>query len=71
MYEKFLGLFDLIEAKQLQEKTGELFYQLTTNNSKAQFICYEQLEQYYNGLSIAVDDDQDFINILKHSWNIA
>lgn len=71
MYEKFLGLFELIDAKHLQEKIGDIFYQLSATNSKAQFISYEQLEQYYNGLSIAVAEDSDFINILKNSWNIA
>ena len=69
--QKFLGLFELIDAKHLQEKIGDIFYQLSATNSKAQFISYEQLEQYYNGLSIAVAEDLDFINILKNSWNIA
>jgi hypothetical protein len=71
IYEKFLGLFDLVDAKYLQENVGELFYQLTAVNSKAKFISYEQIEQYYNGLSIAVAEDKDFVNILKNSWNIA
>ena len=30
----------------------------------------EQLEDYYNGLSICVDSDTDFIQILQNSWNV-
>lgn len=35
----------------------------------SQFVSYEQFEEFYNGLSIVIDSDIDFINILKNSWS--
>lgn len=33
-------------------------------------ITYGEFESYYEGLSVGVDRDDDFANILKNSWNI-
>lgn len=65
MFEKFLGCFELINPMK-----NEDFYRLsTTTDTKSQLISYEQLEQYYNGLALAIDADEDFCQILKNSWN--
>ncbi|CAH1799757.1 unnamed protein product, partial [Owenia fusiformis] len=33
-------------------------------------ITYVEFEEYYEGLSITIDDDEVFANILKSSWNL-
>ncbi|KAJ8411234.1 hypothetical protein AAFF_G00172400 [Aldrovandia affinis] len=33
-------------------------------------VSYCEFEDYYEGLSIGIPDDQDFANILKNSWGI-
>ena len=66
MFEKFLSSFELINPKSQPD-----FYRLTTTaDTKSLLISYEQLEQYYNGLSIVIESDQDFVQILKNSWNV-
>ena len=65
MFEKFLSSFQLINPMQHED-----FYRLSTStDTKSQLISYEQLEQYYNGLSMTVESDADFCSILKNSWN--
>ena len=65
MFEKFLGCFQLVSPMRHEE----LCRLAATTDDKAQLISYEQLEQYYNGLALAVDADEDFCQILKNSWN--
>ena len=63
---KFLSSFDLMNPAQVPE-----FFELsTTTDSKSPIITYEQFEEYYNGLSIIVDTDEDFLKILRNSWNL-
>lgn len=65
MFEKFLSSFQLINPMQHED-----FYRLSTStDTKSQLISYEQLEQYYNGVSITVKSDAHFCSILKNSWN--
>jgi len=33
-------------------------------------LTFREFEEYYEGLSMGVDADQDFINILKNAWSI-
>lgn len=33
-------------------------------------ITYIEFEEYYEGLSIGTENDQDFVNILKYSWGM-
>lgn len=65
MFAKFLEPFDLLDAKKVEIATE--YSQLIDPNSK--LVAYEQWEEFYNGLSIVVDSDEDFVNILKNSWN--
>ncbi|CAF0963988.1 unnamed protein product [Brachionus calyciflorus] len=65
MFKKFLSSFDLIPLNKVQD-----YFEISTSSDmKSPLITYEQLEEYYNGLSIVVESDDDFINILKNSWN--
>ena len=65
MFEKFLSSFDLLPL----DKVPDFFELSLSTDFKSPLISYEQMEEYYNGLSIVVESDQDFINILKNSWN--
>ncbi len=33
-------------------------------------IPWSQFEQYYEGLSLGIESDSDFENILKNAWSI-
>jgi hypothetical protein len=63
----FLRTFDLLLPRQVPE----FFALSTTADTKSPIIAYEQFEEYYNGLSITVDTDEDFLKILKNSWNLS
>ena len=34
------------------------------------FVTYEEFELYYEGLSICVQDDVDFANMVKNAWSV-
>lgn len=33
-------------------------------------LTYREFEEYYEGLSLGIDNDEEFINILKNAWSI-
>jgi Ca2+-binding EF-hand superfamily protein len=66
MFNKFLRLFELLEPTKLENLNEISAYM----DIKTKLISYEQFEEYYNGLSIEVENDADFIQILKNSWNL-
>ena len=33
-------------------------------------VTWDEFELYYEGLSLGVESDEDFANILKNSWSI-
>lgn len=66
MYEKFLSSFKLLNPM----STPDYYVLSTSTDTKSPLIIYEQLEEYYNGLSISIDTDADFVEILRNSWNI-
>lgn len=66
MFNQFLRLFELLEPTKL-DYLNEL---PASMDMKTRLISYEQFEEYYNGLSIEVENDADFIQILKNSWNL-
>ena len=33
-------------------------------------LSFREFEEYYEGLSLGVEDDREFVNILKNAWNI-
>ena len=79
MFAKFLSSFELIDAQQVDITNSYNYnnnnYRSISNNNnsssnKTLLIAYEQLEEYYNGLSICVDSDTDFMQILRNSWNV-
>lgn len=66
MTQQFLNQFDLLNPVRCAD-----FNEISTStDTKTPLIAYEQLEEYYNGLSIQLEADSDFIQILKNSWNL-
>jgi Ca2+-binding EF-hand superfamily protein len=62
----FLSVFDLLEPSSITD-----FNELSTStDAKSPLITYEQFEEYYNGLSIIIDSDDEFLKIIKNSWNL-
>lgn len=66
MFQQFLSSFTLLTPSQVQDY-NESSLMADANSS---LISYEQLEEYYNGLSIVIDSDEDFVEIMKNSWNL-
>ena len=62
----FLISFDLLEPSRVTDFNGLS----TSTDAKSPLITYEQFEEYYNGLSIIIDSDDDFLKIIKNSWNL-
>lgn len=38
--------------------------------SSPEEVSYSEFEDYYEGLSIGIADDDDFVNILRNPWGI-
>ena len=47
-----------------------MFLMSFENSWKKGEVMYREFEEYYEGLSIGVNNDEDFVNILKNAWNI-
>ncbi|KAM4678017.1 calcyphosin-2 [Discoglossus pictus] len=54
------------------EEEIHLDFSATMENacSNPKEVSYSEFEDYYEGLSTGIPDDDDFINILRHSWGI-
>ncbi|XP_059154039.1 calcyphosin-2-like [Physella acuta] len=46
------------------------FLEAVRDNEKQELISYIEFEEYYEGLSVAIDKDEDFANVLRNTWNI-
>lgn len=33
-------------------------------------VSFREFEEYYEGLSVGIESDSDFENILKNAWNV-
>ena len=64
-FEQFLTYFECIKAQDANEYRASI-----QSNINSPLISYEQFENYYNGLSLIVESDSAFLNILKNSWSI-
>lgn len=48
----------------------QAFLEAVTASSRQDSVSYVEFEEYYEGLSLAIEDDVDFINILHNTLNI-
>ncbi|XP_021354075.1 calcyphosin-2-like isoform X1 [Mizuhopecten yessoensis] len=46
------------------------FIDAVQESKRQEEVTFEEFEDYYEGLSIAVDSDDDFANILRNTWSI-
>ena len=64
-FEQLLGYFESVQVRDLDQYRASI-----QSNINSPLISYEQFENYYNGLSIIIQSDSSFLNILKNSWSI-
>jgi hypothetical protein len=53
-----------------EEEVVSMFLESFATTSVKNELTYRDFEEYYEGLSLGVDSDEDFINILKNAWGI-
>lgn len=54
-----------------EEEIKSVFLETLENAcSNPREVSYSEFEDYYEGLSIGIVSDEDFINILRNSWGI-
>lgn len=60
------------ETQVLQEwlETFETHHNLRTNNAPDHIVTQEEFLEYYNNVSISVDNDQHFVAIINSAWNL-
>lgn len=44
-----------------------LYFMDTANKGQ---VMFSEFEEYYEGLSLSIEKDEHFINILQNSWSI-
>ena len=50
-----------------QDPRGSSVTSLRDNSAD---VSYSEFEEYYEGLSVCIHDDEAFTNILKNAWSI-
>ncbi|NXC44931.1 CAYP2 protein, partial [Penelope pileata] len=61
----------VLAGKATEEKIKSSFLEtLGESCSNPEEVSYSEFEDYYEGLSIGIMDDDDFVNILRNSWGI-
>ena len=48
----------------------QAFLDAVLPNKRQEEVSYVEFEEYYEGLSLSVHDDEDFYSILRNTWNI-
>ena len=59
----FLGL-------QADKSALQAFLDSVTTSESQDQVSYVEFEDFYEGLSLCIDHDEDFANILHNTWNI-
>lgn len=73
-----IGLENVINGKKYtftgkateEEITASFLETLGESCSNPNEVSYSEFEDYYEGLSIGIMDDDDFVNILRNPWGI-
>lgn len=68
--ESFLSTFPCTAGVVPGVNPVQAFLEAVTASSRQDSVSYVEFEEYYEGLSLAIEDDVDFINILHNTWNI-
>ncbi|GFO40241.1 calcyphosin-2-like [Plakobranchus ocellatus] len=48
----------------------QAFLEDVRESAKQDVISYTEFEEYYEGLSISLPSDEDFVNVLRNTWNV-
>ena len=48
----------------------QAFLDAVLPSKKQEEVSYVEFEEYYEGLSLGVEDDEDFFSILQNTWTI-
>ncbi|XP_062613166.1 calcyphosin-2-like [Saccostrea cucullata] len=48
----------------------QAFLEAVTASSRQESVSYVEFEEYYEGLSLAIEKDEDFVNVLHNTWNV-
>lgn len=54
----------------MEEQILEMFLASFEDTTVKGQVTFREFEEYYEGLSIGIESDLDFINILKNAWNV-
>lgn len=54
----------------MEEQILEMFLASFEDTTVKGQVSFREFEEYYEGLSIGIESDLDFINILKNAWNV-
>ncbi|XP_009867358.1 PREDICTED: calcyphosin-2-like [Apaloderma vittatum] len=61
----------VVAGKATEEEIKSAFLEtLGESCSNPNEVSYSEFEDYYEGLSIGIMDDDDFVNIVRHPWGI-
>lgn len=54
----------------MEEQILEMFLASFEDTTVKGQVSFREFEEYYEGLSIGIESESDFINILKNAWNV-
>lgn len=70
-YRKYFTVNPLPAGHSAEEEIKSSFLEtLRDACSKSDEVSYGEFEDYYEGLSIEIADDEDFVSILRTPWGI-
>lgn len=64
----FLYITDKSDQDEVSPLQG--FLNAVLPNKKVEEVSYVEFEEYYEGLSLSVADDEDFFTILRNTWTL-
>ena len=53
-----------------EEQVRDMFMTSFSGTQERGEVSYAEFEEYYEGLSVGVPSDDDYINILKNAWGV-
>ena len=53
-----------------EEQVRDMFMTSFSGTQERGEVSYAEFEEYYEGLSVGVSSDDDYINILKNAWGV-
>ena len=71
LYKLFVYLFICLFTGECSEaQVLEMFISNFLDTTTRGEVTYEEFAEYYEGLSVCIENNEDFENILKNAWSI-